>query len=444
MIRVALLAVVVAVVAAVAATSSWDAHRAPAAVGMTPDTMRTPFIAQHIDAVANPTGTVRFSCQLTTPPGCYGPDQLRQAYGVQTLLNTGHDGTGRTIVIIDAYGSATLDTDVANFDAAWSLPAANYQVIAPFGVDPTDPDNADGWAGEVSLDVEWAHAIAPGANIDLVVAKSNNDADILDATQYAIDNNLGDVISQSFGEGEQCMLTSDLNRQHALFAQAVAKGVTLFASSGDSGAGQPNCDGNGGYFKSVSTPASDVNVTGVGGTDLIADGTSGTYISESTWNESALFDDAVAGGGGVSVLYSRPIYQLLAARGSRMREVPDVSYNAAVYHGVIVAFHGSFYRFGGTSAGSPQWAAIVAIVDQMARHRVGNINPVLYLLGSNPITGSIFHDVADGSSNTVTDGNGGTIQGYSATRGYDMATGLGSPNIGVLAPILARSAPSAG
>jgi subtilase family serine protease len=437
------LAAAIAAAAAFAASSSWSSTHVSAA-RMLPDTMRTPHVAYKISEVAHPTGTVRFGCQLTVPAGCYGPDQMRQAYGVQTLLDTGHDGTGRTIVIIDAYGSPTLQSDLDEFDSVWGLPATTPTVVAPYGVDPTDPDNAAGWAQETSLDVQWAHAIAPGATIELVVAASNNDSDILDATQYAIDHNLGDVVSQSFGEGEQCMASSDLQRQHQLFAQGVRKGITFFASSGDQGAGQPDCNNDGGYFKSVSTPASDVNVTGVGGTDLNADGVSGNYISESTWNESALFDDAVAGGGGVSVLYGRPIYQALAAPRSRMREVPDVSYNAAVYQGVIVVYDGAFYRFGGTSAGSPQWSAILAIVDQMAHHRVGNINPALYLLGSNPITGKIFHDVADGSTNTVPDGKGGTIQGYAATRGYDMATGLGAPNIGVLAPVLAANAPAAG
>jgi subtilase family serine protease len=408
---------------------------------MTPDTLRTPSIRQQIAPVAAPTGTVRFSCQLTVPAGCYGPDQMRAAYGTQTLLSAGYDGTGRTITIIDAYGSPTLAGDVANFDSAWGLPAANFTVTAPFGIDPTTPANASGWAGETSLDVEWAHAIAPGAKIALVVAKSNNDSDILDATQYAVDHNVGDVVSQSFGEGEICMAQADLNRQHQLFQQAVRKGMTLFASSGDQGAGQPNCDGSDGYFKSTSTPASDANVTSVGGTTLHADGVSGAYQSESTWNESALFDDAVAGGGGVSVLYRLPLYQLLAVRNSRMREVPDVSYNAAVFNGVIVAFQGSFYRFGGTSAGSPQWAAITSIVDQLAHHRMGNINTALYLLSKLPGSANPFHDIADGSNNSVPDGNGGTITGYTAVRGYDMATGLGSPNIGVITPLLAKLPP---
>lgn len=435
-------AVLAVAAAALAATAGGVGHRSAAVAGsMTPDTLRAPNIRQAIQEVANPTGTVRFRCQLTTPAGCYGPDQMREAYGVQSLLDKGWDGTGRTVAIIDAYGSPTLATDVANFDSVWGLPAINLNVDAPFGIDPTTPDNASGWAGETSLDVEWAHAIAPGANIELVIAKSNSDSDILDATQWAIDHNVGDVVSQSFGEAEQCMASSDLARQHQLFQQGVRKGITFFASSGDSGAAQPTCDGSD-VFKAVSTPATDPDVTAVGGTDLIADGTTGAYQSESTWNESAIFssldndNEAVAGGGGVSTLYRKPFYQLLVNRSS-MREVPDVSYNAAVFNGVIVAFEGSFFRFGGTSAGSPQWAAITAIVDQAAHHRMGNINPALYALALLPGSVHPYHDVADGSNNSVPNVEGQTIQGYTAVRGYDMATGLGSPNIAALVPAAA-------
>jgi subtilase family serine protease len=440
--RVAVAAALVLAAVAFAALGG-KAHRSAVHV-MTPDTLRAPNIRQAIQQVASPTGTVRFTCQLTVPAGCYGPDQLRTAYGTQTLLSAGYDGTGRTIIVIDAYGSPTLAADVANFTTVWGIPAADVTTYTPFGIDPTTPENADGWSGETTLDVEWAHAIAPGAKIALVIAKSNNDADILDATQYAIDHNLGDVVSQSFGEAEQCMAASDLKRQHKLFRTAVSKGMTLFASSGDQGAGQPNCDGSDGYFKAASTPASDPNVTGVGGTTLHADGVTGVYQSETTWNESAIFGDAVAGGGGRSILFKRPIYQVLATHDS-VREVPDVSYNAAVFNGVIVAWKGAYYRFGGTSAGSPQWAAIQSIVDQIAHHRMGNINLGLYLLAKLPASKNPFHDIADGSSNSVPDnpnGDPGTITGFTAVKGYDMATGLGTPNIGVFAPLLAATAPS--
>ncbi|HST19038.1 MAG TPA: S53 family peptidase [Gaiellaceae bacterium] len=442
--RVAVLAVL-AIAAAAVASVSGSAHRVAVHRGvMTPDTMRAPFLAQEATPLQNPTGLVRFSCQLTVPAGCYGPDQMRAAYDTQPLLDAGYTGAGRTIVIVDAYGSSTIVSDTALFNTVWGLPQANLTVLKPFGVDPTTPDNAEGWSAETTLDVQWAHAIAPGAAIDLVIAKSNDDADILDATKYAVDNNLGDVVSQSFGEAEQCMDPAQVKRQEQIFRAAVVKGMTLFASSGDQGAGQPTCDGDH-YFKAASTPASDPNVTGVGGTTLHANGVTGAYQSESTWNESDLFDDAVAGGGGLSVLYGRPLYQLAATpwrTATFMRQVPDVSYNAAVFNGVIVVWTRpgtggpAAYRFGGTSAGSPQWAAIGAITNQLAGHRLGNINPSLYAI--TKINGGAYHDIADGSNNSVPDGLGGTITGFTAVPGYDMATGIGSPVSSVLAPLLAK------
>ena len=385
------------------------------------------------------TGSVHFNCQKTTPAGCYGPDQIHAAYGIQPLLDHGVNGSGRTIAIVDAYGSPTIGADLALFDSTWGLPAPpSFQVVAPFGISPTDPDTASGWAGETSLDVEWAHAIAPNANIVLVVARSNSDSDILDATQWVSDNNAGDVLSQSFGEAEQCMDPSDLSRQHALFARMSRQGITLFASSGDQGAAQPTCDGSG-YFKAVATPASDPYVTSVGGTDLIADGTSGQYQSESAWNESTIFGDAVAGGGGVSVIYTRPSYQT-GVQHNKMRTVPDVSYNAAVFQGVIVALDGVFYRFGGTSAGSPQWAGLAALTDQIAHKRIGQINSSLYQTDGSK---AFFHDVTAGD-NSIPDltpyqgeSLGTPIKGYKADKGYDLVTGLGTPVGATLAPYLA-------
>ena len=435
---------VLALAAAALAAVSGAAHRSALHRGvMTPDTMRSPFLAQEASPAANPSGSVLFGCQTTVPAGCYGPDQMRAAYAVQPLLDAGYTGAGRTIVIVDAFGSSTLESDTALFTRLWGLPAADLTIYKPFGVSSTDPGTAAGWSGETTLDVQWAHAIAPGARIALVIAKSNEDADILDATQYAVDNNLGDVISQSFGEAEQCMDPALVKRQEGIFRSAVSKGMTLFASSGDNGAGQPTCDGDH-YFKAASTPASDPNVTGVGGTALHADGRSGTYQSETTWNESALFHDAAAGGGGLSVLYGRPLYQLVGTswRGyAFVRQVPDVSYNGAVFNGVLVVWtrpgtQTAVYRFGGTSAGSPQWAAIAAITDQLGGHRLGNINPSLYMIPK--LNGAAFHDIADGSNNSVPDGLGGTITGFTAVPGYDMATGLGSPVASVLAPLLAQ------
>jgi len=142
-------------------------------------------------------GSVHFRCQLpSSPRPCYGPDQIRAAYDIQPLLNAHIDGTGTTIVIIDAFSSPTIQADLNLFDRVWGLPDASVDIAMPDGTPPFDA----GWAHEISLDVEWAHAVAPGAHLQLVLAKSSDDVDLLSATRYAVDNNLGDVITQSFGE----------------------------------------------------------------------------------------------------------------------------------------------------------------------------------------------------------------------------------------------------
>src|SRR5204862_1408762 len=147
-----------------------------------------------------------FTCQvgLASIPGrqCYDPYQMRHAYQVDSLISAGFDGSGHTIVIVDAFQNPNLVTQVANFDNFYGLPPITLAQVAPDGLTPFVPGNANmtGWAEEISLDVEWAHAMAPGANIVLVLAKTNDDADILSALRYAVNNNLGDVISMSFGE----------------------------------------------------------------------------------------------------------------------------------------------------------------------------------------------------------------------------------------------------
>jgi subtilase family serine protease len=246
------------------------------------------------------------------------------------------------------------------------------------------------------------------------------------------------------------MDSAQLDRQHVLFQKLTAKGITLFASSGDQGAGIPTCatTAHDVYFKAASTPASDPYVTGVGGTSLYAQGISGAYQGESTWNESAIFGDAVAGGGGVSTVYPTPDYQK-GVNGRSMRTVPDVSYNAGVYTGVIVAQGGSFWLYGGTSAGSPQWAGLAAIAGQMAGHRLGLINPTLYAAATGSTASTFLTDIADGSNNSVPnflqDGTpDGTIAGFTAVPGYDLATGLGTPVANHLMPLLASNGATTG
>jgi subtilase family serine protease len=396
-----------------------------------------------------------FRCQRGLVPGeaCYDPFQMRHAYGTDTLINAGFTGKGKTIVIVDAYQSPNIVQQLNIYNAFYGLPSMNglggspnsslgtFTQIAPDGLTPfiTGDPNMTGWAEEISLDVLWSHAIAPGANIVLVLAKSNNDPDILSATKYAVDNNLGDIISQSFGENESCMDPALLAQQHQVFADATMKNITIFASTGDLGAGQSTCDGSA-LTQAASSPAVDPLVTAVGGTELHAsefpstctnstncspNPTPGTYQGEITWNESAL--GIGASGGGFSVLFDEPSYQKGTIHGGKQRAVPDVSYNAAVLHGVLTYLNipgltAGFYLFGGTSAGSPQWSAILAIADQKAGHNLGFINQALYHIGQ-------ANSHYSASINDVTSGNNAAfgVAGFNAGPGWDAATGLGTP-----------------
>jgi subtilase family serine protease len=364
---------------------------------------------------------------------------MRHAYNIDTLIDAGFTGKAKTIVIIDAFQDPALVTDLKYFNSFYGLPGLNglgnppnpslgtFTQVAPDGLGPFDP----GWAGEITLDVEWSHAIAPGANIVLVLAKSNSDADILSATKYAVDHNLGDVISQSFGENESCMDPSLLAQQHQVFADATLKNITIFASAGDFGSGQPTCDGLS-LVQAASTPASDPLVTAVGGTELHAAGyclpvlacnpatnpAPGTYQAEIVWNEPAFG----AGGSGFSVLYDEPPYQKGTIDGGKQRGEPDVSYNAAVLHGVLTRFFGIWYLFGGTSSGSPQWAAILAIADQKAGYNLGFINKALYHIGQAPPHYSVsLFDITSGNNSFL------GVPGFSAGAGWDASSGLGSP-----------------
>ncbi|HET8600475.1 MAG TPA: S53 family peptidase [Segeticoccus sp.] len=403
---------------------------------MTPAIGVTPHYRLAGSAENAPAGTT-FGCQTTQPAGCYGPDQIRAAYGVNTLAARGLDGRGRTIVIVDAYSSPTIRQDLATFNELFGLPSADFRQVAPDGLTPFDQSDTNqvGWAGEITLDVEWSHAIAPKADLVLVLAKSNQDADILSATRYAVNHDLGDVISQSFGEAEQCMDPQLLKEQRNLFQQATRKHITLLASSGDEGSAQPTCDGSS-FFKAASTPASDPDVTGVGGTRLFADGLTGAYDSESVWNEPEF---EAAGGGGFSAVYGTPSYQKsmhLPSRG-----VPDVADNAAIIGGVLAVWStsgrgaGLVFRFGGTSAGSPQWAGLVALADQLGGRRIGMMNHKLYgLAHAQKRYAANLHDITMGDN---TFHGPVTISGFAAQRGWDAASGLGSPKADHLVPTLA-------
>jgi subtilase family serine protease len=402
-------------------------------------------------AEIDPSATARFTCELrpfdlSQGLYCYGPAAIRTAYGVDGLLNRGFKGAGRTIVILDAFGSPTVESDLNLFDSVYGIPAPpSFNVVTFSGTPPFDPNNADmvGWTGEIALDTQWAHAMAPDANIILVAAKSDSDQDLTDALNYILDHHLGDVVSMSFGESEALLANPgglDIVKAWSdAFEKARQQHVTLFVSSGDQGVDTQSLG-----FPSVSWPASSPLVTGVGGTNLrfgtaanAAPSPTGTYRSEMVWN-----DTFGAGGGGMSILVSEPDYQLENLRPAvnrtlhRHRGVPDVAYNAGVVGGVIVAWGvpfgpGAFFIFGGTSAGAPQWSGIIADLDQARGRPLGFLNQRLYRLGAAGALKTLFHEITAG------DNSFNSVPGYPATPGFDLSTGWGTPNFGMLGAILA-------
>jgi subtilase family serine protease len=417
----------------------------------------------------------------------YSPSEIQLAYNLNPLYNAGYDGSGQTIVIVDAYGSPQTYQDLLIFDSIFGLPdPPSFTIYYPTGIPDVDWEDptVQGWAVETSLDVQWAHAIAPGADIALVVAQSSWTSDMNPSIDYAVRNELGSVISQSFGIQEPWLTgpyRQIISEMHNSYVQAAAKGITVLASTGDYGSnGYPFFD-----FNSVSHPSSDPYVTAVGGTSLYMEldenyvGTAYSY--ETVWEEAYLYGDPAdpylwyAGtGGGVSMFFSMPAWQKEAeievtevfgdTYTPKKRAVPDVSYNAGVYTSPVICVvtlpAGTYlYWIGGTSAGAPQWAGIVAIANQMTTEwggtTVGFMNPKLYSLytrkhGAEYL--NCFNDVtlddpgfpygntgwywADpGTYNYY---SGATpVWGYAVTPGWDACTGLGTPNSAYLVPALA-------
>jgi subtilase family serine protease len=398
-------------------------------------------------AAAEPSGKAHFTCELrpfdlSKGLYCYGPDAIRAAYGVEGLLSNGFNGAGQTIVIIDAFGSPFAAADLKLFDSVFGLPDPSFTQIVMPGTPPFDPNNANivGWTLEIALDTQWSHAMAPAANIVLVAAKSNNDQDLIDALNYALDHHLGSVVSMSFGESEFGLANPDgldiVEAWTDAFQKAKKQRVTLFVSSGDNGV-----DTGGFGTQNVGFPASSPLVTAVGGTNLQF-GTAtnadpnGTYQAEEVWN-----DGFGAGGGGMSILFAQPDYQSDNVPRSinktlhHYRGVPDVAYNAGVVGGVITAWAepfgpGAFFLVGGTSAGAPQWSGIIADLNQARGRPAGFINRQLYKLGGCGQLVKLFHDIVTG------DNSFNLVPGFPALPGYDLSTGFGTPNFDKLGMIL--------
>ena len=379
--------------------------------------------------------------QLAARINCQSPRSMRVAYGVESLMQRGFTGKGQTIVDIVSFGSPTLQADMDVFDRNFYLPPITIKVLAPLGTVPFDPASKDmnGWAGETELDVQVIHAIAPDANIVVLTSPVSETEgtiglpEFLKLEQYAVNNHLGTIISQSWGASEVTLKDSagqqEIQKWDAFFKQATTQqGITFFGSSGDNGSTdfadlkatilskQPT----------TSFPTDDPWVTSVGGTSLSRAGNAS--FQEAAWNNRF-----GASGGGYSAFFNRPVYQSCCVKSATGRGVPDVSGNADPTTGLAI-YTGSWQLGGGTSASAPLWAAIAAIANQMAGHALGFLNTTLYKLAGSSSYPQDFHDITQGNNNETV---GGTIvPGYAAAQGWDPVTGLGSPNAEKLIPDL--------
>jgi subtilase family serine protease len=387
---------------------------------------------------------------------CYEPKQFLAAYGIDKLHDMGITGKGQTIILADSFGSPTMQNDLDVFSDKFGLPRTKVQFIYPNGPytnDLADSDKA-GWAGETTLDLEWAHAIAPDATLVNIVTNTSETVglagfpDLFKGFQMAIKQYPGSIISMSFGTGEPTFTDSDITNYlrgsfHQILEEAVAADITLLASSGDQGSTNLDKDQKTliGYAN-ASYPASDPLITAVGGTALQAgwkwtpQGTADDYwacklaklpncpkdflaatpvdgyVGETVWKEDWAF---AASGGGVSTIFDAPDYQssigsapLAIMKGKR--GLPDTAMNAAINGGVEIytsyvaplvgAMGPTWSSTGGTSCASPETAALIALAGQKASDDLGRpvgigyLNPILYSLADSDFNDVVSQTIA--------------------------------------------------
>ena len=360
-------------------------------------------------SIYSPDVTSATSAPGAPPTTAFSPSQVRHAYGFDQVTN---QGAGQTIGIVDAYDDANVASDLGVFSAQFGLPACTssngcFRKVYSNGKQPAGNAN---WAVEISLDVEWAHAIAPKATILLVETPSNSLTDLVNGVTVAVRDGAS-AVSMSWTVGE-------FSGETSMDRNFVSNGVTYVAASGDAGTG-------------VAYPAASPDVIGVGGTSLYLSA-SGSYQSETAWNGS---------GGGLSVYEREPSFQAqfgMPDDSRGYRGSPDVSYNAnpgtgyAVYDSVGVSGYSGWFQVGGTSAGTPQWAALIAITNSMrATERKSNLSSTdtaLYTLAKTGLKAD-FRAVTQGTNGTC-----GVI--CTASAGYDYVTGLGTPQVSALVTAL--------
>ncbi|MBV9766350.1 MAG: S8/S53 family peptidase [Acidobacteriaceae bacterium] len=379
---------------------------------------------------ALPTGTYRGNSYngSENSAGCgYTPAEIQTAYNLTGLYKEGFDGTGQTIVIIDWCGSETITGDANAFSARFGLPpltSSNFKIIntAPSSCAAPDP--------EINIDVEWAHAIAPGANIDLVVPPSASFMDVDDAELYAIANSLGNVISGSYGSEELYTPTATLTEENLLNEVASLLGISANFATGDSGdftldIGPP-------FFPAtVLAPADSPYATGVGGVTLALK-SDNTMAWQAGWgnNETLLvepgfvldppanFGFVYGSGGGPSAVFSKPSFQSKLPGTHRL--LPDISWLADPFTGGIIAISEPFVYppvewtvYGGTSLATPMFSALWAIANEEAGIPLGQAARRLYSMPS----GTITDVVPVGSSTNVT----ASITDFLGTTNYTAA-----------------------
>ena len=394
-------------------------NQQPARCGSLVDTLEERLL---LSATASPTFVVmgHYASSGVRPSVSGGvapidPAQMDAAYGVNQISFGGTAGTGagQTIAIVDAYNDPDVISDANTFSSAFGLPQFNgsgqptLKVLNESGGTSLPANSSPGgWDVEEALDVEWAHSIAPQANIILFEANSNSYGDLLTAVGTAADYAGVSVVSMSWGGGE---FSGETSTDPYFVTPSGHQGVTFLAATGDDGTPA-------GY------PAFSPNVVAVGGTSLDIN-SSGNYLGESAWSD---------GGGGISVEEAQPSYQVGKVNGtsSTHRTVPDVSMDADPNTGVYVldSFDGGYLQVGGTSLATPMWGGLIAIANQgrslMGDSSLNGLTQTLPTLYDLPSTD--FHDITSGSNGT-----------YSATPGYDLVTGLGTPVANLLVPALA-------
>ncbi|MCC3767763.1 S53 family peptidase [Streptomyces sp. UNOC14_S4] len=423
------------------------ASAAPAAP-VVPHTAAVPAVAGHTLAHVEGSPLSIEECRAKLKIACYNPLQYRKAYHLDPLYKAGITGKGRTIVIVDSFGSPTIQHDLDVYSKQFGIPSTKVQVVKWGNVPAFDPKNSEmtGWAGETTLDVQMAHAVAPDAKIVLVetaVAETEGTTglpEMMDAEKFLIDHGVGDVISQSFGATENTFpgfekgdFSSIQNLRYA-FKAAAKKNVTVLASSGDGGATDNTADGKGYYKERVNSwPSSDPLVTSIGGTQLHLNDAGERTAPESVYNDNG------ASGGGQSHVFPRPRYQNVVKDvvGDR-RGTPDISMAGAVNGGawIYTSYDPTAVGWdvtGGTSESSPLFSGIVALADQAAGRRLGDIHEALYCLYGHHSASTGIVDVNDGTDNSYQG-----VEGYKAVDGYDMATGVGTIDASRFVRALAR------